>query len=120
MAKFCFTLLLFISLLGQYLLSPAMAMPNLLHSVEHSTEASSSTSKLNQPKLLCDISCVVLAGGHCVSHCISLVGIATPPSIVPLTSGKSAQNRALLWSEQTTDPTKIDLPPIANLAKYTI
>ena len=137
MAKQIIHLLLFIALVGQNLLSPAMAMPDFLHSMSHKsvllqeansqqrdesrqtvstsipdTKTSASPDHL-QGLVQCDLACIILASGHCVTHCASMTGIFSQScfDLIPTTSSERVPNR--LWSIQTADAAQVYRPPIS-------
>ncbi|WP_076411999.1 hypothetical protein [Shewanella sp. UCD-KL12] len=130
MAKQIIHLLIFIALVGQSLLSPAMAMPEFLHSISHKVaEQPVVTSQKHQTAteagdiraliftdgqiVHCDQPCMILASGHCVTHCTLLTGIVihSPLILIRSTSSEPVPNR--LWSIQTAESTPDYRPPIA-------
>ncbi|QDO82270.1 hypothetical protein FM037_02220 [Shewanella psychropiezotolerans] len=137
MAKQIIHLLLFIALVGQNLLSPAMAMPDFLHSMSHKSallqeagsqqkdevrqtvatstlEAKTSTSPdLPQSVVQCDLACIILASGHCVTHCASMTGIFIQSSLDLIASTSSERIPNRLWSIQTADAAQVYRPPIS-------
>lgn len=134
MAKQIIHLLLFIALVGQNILSPAMAMPEFLHSMSHkAAEQSISLQKFPSAEqaagldsnastdlvtiegefIQCDLPCIILASGHCVTHCAAMTGIVIHSSmnLMQLTSSEPIPNH--LWSIQTVDASQAYRPPIA-------
>ncbi|MEZ9819708.1 hypothetical protein AB4238_03630 [Shewanella sp. 10N.286.45.A1] len=134
-------LALLISLVGQFLLSPAMAMPKFLHASSHaqqdiqqplsmtpvqpvllssavlanqdSTHCGNSSPSINTSMVDCDALCEMLGAGDCVSHCISTPAIIEQTQIylTPLTAGQSLQT--VFWSPQTAEQSLVNPPPIA-------
>ncbi|WP_299790521.1 hypothetical protein [uncultured Shewanella sp.] len=116
---------LLITLIGQSLLSPALATHDLMHSLSPvveeaqpisfgtSSDAVGSSTPSNISVFNCADACTMLASGHCVSHCVSMTGIFIEPSLTKYRPTRSPQNSAALWSAQTTDPLPINRPPIA-------
>lgn len=134
-------LALLISLVGQFLLSPAMAMPKFLHASSHaqqniqqplsitpaqpvllsstvqvnqdSTHCGNSSPSINTSMVDCDALCEMLGAGDCVSHCISTPAIIeqTQLCLTPLKTGQSLQT--VFWSPQTAELSLVNPPPIA-------
>ncbi|AQS40347.1 hypothetical protein Sps_05278 [Shewanella psychrophila] len=128
MAKQIVHLLLFIALVGQNLLSPAMAMPEFLHSVSHESallqigSASTSIPETNistgsdfpqDVMVQCDLPCIILASGHCVTHCVSMTGMFIQSSLDLILATSSEQIPNRLWSIQTADTSQVYRPPIS-------
>ncbi|MBW8182751.1 hypothetical protein [Shewanella nanhaiensis] len=126
MVKQIIHLLLFIALVGQNLMSPAMAMPEFIHSMNHkATQQTSSVSLVISPVettaeafsdgqiVQCDQPCMILASGHCVAHCTLLTGIVAYSSLdlIQIISSEPIPNRS--WSILTTEPIPTIRPPIA-------
>jgi len=131
--------ILLITLVGQNFISPALAVHDLMHSLKTvggevvliSPADSSATSSVSSPDdsialnplsinqstadfsaFKCAEACIMLASGHCVSHCVSLTGIFIEPSLTKSCPGRSPQHSFLLWSPQTADSLSINRPPI--------
>ena len=148
--------LLLITLVGQNFISPALAMHDLLHTIDTTGEkvilsssdtldnSTTLTSGSLQPSSIylssaissgsnqstsdssgsnqsladfsgfkCAEACTMLASGHCISHCVSLIGIFIEPGLKKYRPGRSPQNSVALWSAQTTDSSPVYRPPIA-------
>ncbi|BAJ00327.1 hypothetical protein SVI_0356 [Shewanella violacea DSS12] len=101
-------------------------MPELLHSMSHESawlQKDSVSSPISEPKaprgqnfsqglVECDQACIILASGHCVTHCASMMGIIQSCSyILPATSSEQIPNR--LWSIQTADAAQVYRPPMS-------
>ena len=134
-------LALLISLVGQFLLSPAMAMPKFLHASshaqhdiqqqlttavdelhsleltqqanQHTDNCSNSGVSINTNMLNCDTLCELLAAGDCVSHCVSAPAIIEQLqlNLTPPAVVQSLQTG--FWSPQTAEQSIVNPPPIA-------
>ncbi|QDF76811.1 MULTISPECIES: hypothetical protein [Shewanella] len=130
-------LVLIIALLGQFILTPAMAMPSALVATMHSGQMSghmqmTQTEMPSQNELGrvmshqgepcqmsgvselvdCEALCAAIGPGDCVSHCASILGAldASVPSLaVPDHSGPIVTSA---WSLQTAELTPLSPPPI--------
>ncbi|MCL1042640.1 hypothetical protein L2712_13420 [Shewanella marisflavi] len=130
-------LVLIIALLGQFILTPAMAMPSALVATMHSGQMSghmqmTQTEMPSQNELGrvmshqgepcqmsgvsqlvdCEALCAAIGPGDCVSHCTSILGAldASVPSLaVPDHSGPIVTSA---WSLQTAELTPLSPPPI--------
>ncbi|MEZ9198340.1 hypothetical protein [Shewanella sp. 10N.286.54.B9] len=134
-------LALLISLVGQFLLAPAMAMPKFLHASSHaqhhvqqqpinqsvdsipfhsseyadqdSSSCASSTVNINASVVDCDALCEILGAGDCVSQCVSTPAIIEQMQI-NITSPAVAQSvQSIFWSPQTAEHSLVNPPPIA-------
>lgn len=133
-------LALLISLVGQFLLTPAMAMPKYLHASSHTSQhvqqveltslpinpalvseisihqdagnCGSAMLSANSSPLDCDALCQILGAGDCLSHCISSPAIMEQDllSLFPQQAGQSLQT--LFWSPQTAEKSSVNPPPI--------
>ncbi len=132
MAKRIIELVLLIALVGQNLLSPAMAAPEFLHVVEHQQSAQTlsnvslfeqsqvSSNELAKAALAlqqlalseCDLPCTILASGHCVSHCLALTGIFIHPAPNLIQPASSEKIHSQSWSVQAVDISQVYRPPI--------
>ncbi|QQX80604.1 hypothetical protein JK628_01595 [Shewanella sp. KX20019] len=134
-------LALLISLVGQFLLSPAMAMPKFLHasskvslhaqqieqaslplerllissmggSNQETSNCGSSMPSINTSMVDCDALCEILGAGDCVSHCISTPAIMEQVQL-NLTAQQAGQSlQTAFWSPQTAEQASINPPPI--------
>ncbi|MFV7784146.1 hypothetical protein ACNPKB_03985 [Shewanella marisflavi] len=130
-------LVLIIALLGQFILTPAMAMPSALVATMYSGQMSghmqmTQTEMPSQNELGrvmshqgepcqmsavsqlvdCEALCATIGPGDCVSHCASILGAleASVPSLaVPDHSGPIVTSA---WSLQTAELTPLSPPPI--------
>ena len=126
-------ILLFISLLGQFLLTPAMAMPDMLYSlsqqhsqgavqsnisrVSHSSidslYAQQSDFVANNGSFDCEALCQELASGHCKTHGGCSVGLHNDAIFVSPNSRLHARIIAPTWSIKTVTLHIVNPPPIA-------
>ncbi|QFU24588.1 hypothetical protein FM038_022245 [Shewanella eurypsychrophilus] len=134
MAKQIIHLLLFIALVGQNLLSPAMATSEFLHSVSHEVATQPSAFQLagidqqtaslgadiatspvspQDQRVQGDLSCIILASGHCVTHCAAMTGIVIQSSLDLMQSTSSEMMPNRFWSVQTAESVQVYRPPIA-------
>ncbi|ABZ74859.1 conserved hypothetical protein [Shewanella halifaxensis HAW-EB4] len=133
----------FIVLVGQFILSPAMAMPKYLHASSHTYQHIESQSSLvSTPPLItesntlsdiadsqmncaskvlnltlvnidCDALCEMLGASDCVSSCVSAPGIVEQEQL-PLTAQSSiASLQTIFWSLQTAELSSVNPPPIS-------
>ncbi|MCL1056569.1 hypothetical protein L2729_01005 [Shewanella gelidimarina] len=135
-------LALLISLVGQFLLSPAMAMPKFLHASSHAsqhvqqieltqlpinpvlissiavthqdtTSCGSTMLSINTSMLDCDALCEILGMGDCVSHCVSIPAIIEQDQL-NLSSQQAGQSlQTVFWSPQTAEQSSANPPPIS-------
>lgn len=126
-------ILLLISLLGQFLLTPAMGLPDMLHtfSQQHSkspeqlyiplsTVSSVSDvydfkSKLatNNITFDCEALCQELASGQCTTHGGCSVGLHNDVIVVSQNSLQRERIIAPTWSIKTVSPQIVNPPPTA-------
>lgn len=133
-------LALLISLVGQFLLSPAMAMPKFLHASSHAqqdiqqplsmtpvqpvllssavqanqdaTHCGNSSPSINTSMVDCDALCEMLGAGDCVSQCVSTAAIIEQMQF-SITSPAVIQSlQTVFWSPQTADQSLVNPPPI--------
>lgn len=134
-------LALLISLVGQFLLSPAMAMPKFLHASSHaqqevkqqitkqpmaamrfgakehhrqdSANCDNSLATLNTAMVDCDTLCEILGAGGCVAHCLYTPAIIEQSqlNLTPPAVGQSLQT--VFWAPQTAEQSLINPPPIS-------
>ncbi|QYK01685.1 hypothetical protein [Shewanella psychrotolerans] len=130
-------LVLIIALLGQFILTPAMAMPSALVATMHSGHMSghmqmTQTEMPSQNELVsvmshqgepcqmsgvsqlvdCEAMCAAIGPGDCVSHCASILGAldASVPSLA--VQNHSGPIVTSAWSLQTAELTPLSPPPI--------
>lgn len=134
-------LALLISLVGQFLLSPAMAMPKFLHASSHaqhdiqqalsntpvqpdllssaaqvnqdSTHCGNSSPSINTSMVDCDALCEMLGAGDCVSHCISTPAIMEQVQLKLAAQEAGQSLQTVFWSLQTAEQSLVNPPPIA-------
>ena len=134
-------LALLISLVGQFLLAPAMAMPKFLHASAHvqqeveqqlthqsvqpmpfsstvrveqdSTHCGNSSPSINTSIIDCDALCEILGTGDCVSHCISTPAIIEQIQLDFASAALGQSLQTVFWSPQTAEQSLINPPPIA-------
>ncbi|MCL1094099.1 hypothetical protein [Shewanella kaireitica] len=124
-------LFLVISLLWQFMLIPAMALPDLLHTVSENpisiSESYSGSVAVDETvsnsdllaelgldfTLLCDNICEVLASGHCSTHGGCTTGLHYLPLLALPTSLESEKIFEPQWSIKTVPPQIVNPPPIA-------
>jgi hypothetical protein len=134
-------LALLISLVGQFLLSPAMAMPKFLHASSHpsqhvqqieraslpldqvlissmgvsnqeTTSCGSRIPSINISTVDCDALCEILGAGDCLSHCISSPAIIEQGQL-NLDPQQAGQSlQTAFWSPQTAEKSSVNPPPI--------
>ncbi|MCL1051634.1 hypothetical protein L2755_18650 [Shewanella abyssi] len=134
-------LALLISLVGQFLLSPAMAMPKFLHASSHASQhiqqieqaslpleqvlissmgtsnqetssCGSSMPSINASTVDCDALCEILAAGDCVSHYISTPAIIEQEQFNLAVQQTAQSLQTAFWSPQTAEQASINPPPI--------
>ncbi|WP_299802813.1 hypothetical protein [uncultured Shewanella sp.] len=134
-------LVFFIALVGQFILSPAMAMPKYLHASSHAAQhnepqashtqtilanslASSHSAdtqmncdsdmpNLSLIKIDCDALCDILGAGNCVSHCVSAPGIIEQHQLSLISPNSTASVQTSFWSPQTVELSSSNPPPIS-------
>ena len=134
-------LVFFIALVGQFILSPAMAMPKYLHASSHAAQhiepqashsqilltdslapslsadtqmnCDSEMPDLSVVKIDCDALCDILGAGNCVSHCVSAPGIIEQHQLSPLSPNSTASVQTSFWSLQTVELSSGNPPPIS-------
>ena len=134
-------LVFFIALVGQFILSPAMAMPKYLHASSHAAQhlepqasqaqtllasslassystdtqmnCDSEMASLSLVKVDCDALCEILGAGNCVSHCVSAPGIIEQHQLRLVTSNSTASIQTSFWSLQTVELSSGNPPPIS-------
>ncbi len=143
MKTFVAKALLIITLVGQFILTPAMGMPNALLSMLHSGQSemsmemtamdSVSTSSdmenmmfhMNSScsmagshsgllsQLDCQSLCDIVGGGHCAAYNGSIPAIVELPSFEALKLLASETIPLSAWSVKTAEPTSLYQPPIS-------
>lgn len=124
-------LFLVISLLWQFMLTPAMALPDLLHTVSENqisiSESYSDTVAVDETvsnsdlltelgldfTLLCDNICQDLASGHCSTHGGCTTGLHYLPLLALPTNFESEKIVEPQWSIKTVSPHIVNPPPTA-------
>ncbi len=132
-------LVFFIALIGQFILSPAMAMPKYLHASSHAAHhiepqasqvllANSLTSALSSElqmhcdsdisslsvvKIDCDALCEIVGAGNCISHCVSAAGIIEQHQLSLTSPNSTASVQSIFWSLQTVELSSSNPPPIS-------
>lgn len=131
--------LLIIALVGQALLTPAMAMPSFLHAASHQhselaeplpddvwspqggvTELSQTNSKhcdtpnahAKVPQIDCDALCEMLSSGNCLTHCASASAMLLHN---PMSLAQPSSHYPLvlyIWYAETAYLAPIHRPPI--------
>jgi len=109
-------------LLGQFLLTPAMALPDLLHTVSKNQTATSVSYpqqlaqlgdlESNYP-LDCEIFCQQLASGHCTAHGGCASGLHHLVSLALQFNLESERIVDPLWSVKTVTLHIVNPPPTA-------
>ncbi|ABV89294.1 hypothetical protein [Shewanella pealeana] len=134
-------LVFFIALVGQFILSPAMAMPKYLHASSHAEQhiepqashlqtlltdsfasslgadeqmnCDSEMPNLSLVKIDCDALCDILGAGNCVSHCVSAPGIIEQHQLSLNYLNSTASVQTSFWSPQTVELSSANPPPIS-------
>ena len=126
-------ILLLISLLGQFLLTPAMALPDMLHTLsqQHSISSAPRSTLLstvsnvsdvydfksniatNNITFDCEALCQELASGQCTTHGGCSVGLHNDVIVVSQNSLQRERIIAPTWSIKTVTLHIVNPPPIA-------
>ncbi|MCG9731619.1 hypothetical protein L1D44_17635 [Shewanella sp. Isolate13] len=132
----------FIALIGQFILSPAMAMPKFLHASSHASQhiesqvsqtqsealdantltasfladsqmnCASKMPNLNLDNIDCDALCKMLGANDCASSSVSAPGIVEQAQLMLIAQSSMASLQTAFWSLQTAELSSLNPPPI--------